>query len=188
LQRLAMLRQAMEREALEAEHARTESALLRDPLTGLGNRLRFDRIMAAVDAGSWDRPTSLLVLDVDRFKAINDTYSHAAGDEILCAIAGVLRASCRTEQDVAVRYAGDEFAVFLQGTTAAAVDVADRIMSAVRTTDVRHVAPGLRLSVSIGVASLAPGMTARELFRAADAQMYRSKRAGRGRVSADGSA
>jgi len=87
-----------------------------------------------------------------------------------------------------VRYAGDEFAVFLQGTTAAAVDVADRIMSAVRTTDVRHVAPGLRLSVSIGVASLAPGMTARELFRAADAQMYRSKRAGRGRVSADGSA
>src|SRR5207248_2627357 len=59
LQRLAMLRQAMEREALEAEHARTESALLRDPLTGLGNRLRFDRIMAAVDAGSWDRPTSL---------------------------------------------------------------------------------------------------------------------------------
>lgn len=184
LQRLAMLRQAREREELEAAHARIETALLVDPLTGLGNRLRFDRLMAAIDAGQLPHPTSLLVIDVDRFKTINDTYSHSVGDQVLCAIGAILRANCRSQQDIAVRYAGDEFTVFLHADLPAALDVAHRVTAALRATDLSHLTPGTQVSLSVGVALLLPGMTAKELFHLADQNLYQAKRGGRDRVAA----
>src|SRR5438874_2305961 len=82
-QRMTMLRQARQREQLEIEHARAHAALLRDPLTGLGNRRHFDQLMADIYAGNHPSPTTLLLVDVDNFKSINDTHSHSAGDEIL---------------------------------------------------------------------------------------------------------
>jgi hypothetical protein len=95
LQRVAMLRQARQREELEIERARTEAALLFDPLTGLGNRRHFDQVMTAIDMGQFTTPTSLLIVDVDKFKAINDSHSHTAGDEVLRALGAILRENCR---------------------------------------------------------------------------------------------
>jgi diguanylate cyclase len=183
MERVGMLRQAQQREDLENQRAHAERALLRDPLTGLGNRRHFDQLMASVDAGTMPHPTVLLVLDMDRFKAINDTYSHAVGDRALQAVAGALQAHCR-EGDLAIRYAGDEFTVFLHADLNAALGVAERIRQAVQATDLSRIAPGLAVSVSVGVALLRPGMTGEELFRAADHNLYEAKRAGRDRVAA----
>jgi diguanylate cyclase len=183
LERVGMLRQAQQREELENERARTARDLLRDPLTGLGNRRHFDVLMARVDAGTMPHPTVLLLMDLDRFKAINDTYSHTVGDQVLRAVAGALLEHCRAD-DLAIRYAGDEFTVFLHTDLAAALDVAERIRRAVHATDFTRFAPGLSASVSVGVAVLRPGMTGEDLFRAADHNLYQAKREGRDRVAA----
>ncbi len=183
LQRVTMLRQAQRREELETERARTELALIRDPLTGLGNRRHFDQVMASIDAGTLPHPTALLLIDVDHFKAINDTYSHIAGDQVLRAIAGILLAHCGAD-DVAIRYAGDEFTVFLHADLAAATRVAERIRTAIRGADLEHVAAGLPVTVSVGVAPLRPGMAGMDLLHAADHQLYEAKRRGRDRVAA----
>src|SRR6266511_4085512 len=184
LQRLAMLRQARQREELEIERTRAEAALLFDPLTGLGNRRRFDQLMAALDAGQLPEPTGLLVIDVDKFKAVNDTHSHSAGDQVLRELGAVLKASCRAADIPPVRYAGDEFTIFLHADLPTAVAVAERIRIAVASTDFDHVAPGTRVTISIGVAVRRPGMSAAELFHAADTKMYQAKRDGRDRVVA----
>lgn len=182
LHRLAMLRQARQSEELEMGRARAEAALLHDPLTGLGNRRRFDHVMTVIDAGELPHPTSLLIIDVDNFKAINDTYSHSAGDQVLRGVAVIIRAQCQGEA-VPIRYAGDEFTVFLRADLSAAVDVAERIRTAVASTDFNQVAARTPVTVSIGVAALHPGMRAGDLFRAADGYLYRAKRDGRDRVA-----
>jgi diguanylate cyclase (GGDEF)-like protein len=182
LQRLGMLRQARQREEQEQARRLAESALMHDALTGLANRRRFDQVMVELDTGRFAEPAALLLVDVDKFKAVNDTYSHSVGDEVLREVAGVLRAHCRAG-DVPIRYAGDEFVVVLQGDLDAARQVADRIRIAVRDAGLEHVAPGLGVSVSIGAAVLDPGMTARDLFDAADTNLYRAKRGGRDQVA-----
>jgi diguanylate cyclase len=182
LQRLAMLRQAQQREELESQRERAEREMLHDPLTGLGNRRRFDQLVAAIDAGELTGPLVLLLLDVDEFKAINDGYSHSAGDLVLAEIGRILRTQCRAE-DVAVRYAGDEFTVFLRADLTAGQDIAERIRVAVRSTDFSLV-PRRRVSVSTGVAALLPGMSGAELFHTADLRLYEAKRHGRDRVAA----
>lgn len=106
------------------------------------------------------------------------------GDRVLCAVAAILAANCRTEQDVAVRYAGDEFAVFLHADLAAARGVADRVTEALRTTDLSHLTPGTRINLSIGAAQLRPGMSAQDMFETADRHLYRAKRGGRDQVAA----
>jgi len=180
LERVAMLRQAQQRAELESERARAEEALVHDPLTGLGNRRRFDQLMASIDAGTQPLPTALLLMDLDRFKAINDTYSHTVGDHVLRAVARVLLAHCRTE-DVPIRYAGDEFTVFLRTDLSGALAVAERVRDGVRAC---RLAPGLTVSVSVGVAQLRPGMSGEDLFRAADHHLYEAKRGGRDRIAA----
>jgi diguanylate cyclase len=183
LHRLAMLRQARRSEELEMQRARAEAALLHDPLTGLGNRRRFDHVMTVIDAGELPDPTSLLLIDVDNFKSINDTYSHSAGDQVLRGVAVIIRAQCQDEA-VPIRYAGDEFTVFLRADLPTAVDVAERIRTAVASTNFNQVAARTRVTVSIGVAAMHPGMQAGDLFRAADGYLYRAKRDGRDRVAA----
>jgi diguanylate cyclase len=183
LERVGMLRQAQQRAELEAERDRTEAALLRDPLTGLGNRRHFDETMARVDAGTMPHPTVLLLVDLDRFKAVNDTYSHTVGDRVLRDVAATLVAHCRPEA-LAIPPAGDEFTVFVHADLTDATVVAQRIRDAVRAIDLTRVAPGLTVSVSIGVALLRPGMSGEDLFRSADHQLYAAKRHGRDRVAA----
>ena len=185
LQRLAMLRQARQREELDARRAAAERAMLTDPLTGLTNRRGFDRMLAQLDAAPPAEPIVLLVIDVDEFKAINDTYSHSAGDKVLAVIADAIAGQCRRGTDFPARYAGDEFAIFLrEADLGTGLEVAERIRQAVREADVDGITPGMRASISIGAAALRPGMTGRELFQAADQQLYESKRHGRNRVSA----
>ena len=180
LQRLAMLRQAGQREEAEAARARAEREILLDPLTGLGNRRKFDLLVREVDRAPGQRPLSVLLIDVDHFKAVNDAYSHSAGDRALREVATILRAHCRTG-DEAVRYAGDEFVIFLQGDGTTGREVAERIRTAVAAATIL---PEVRLTVSVGVATWSPGMTGDSLFRAADDRLYAAKWSGRNTTAA----
>jgi diguanylate cyclase (GGDEF)-like protein len=159
----------------------------RDALTGLGNLRLFQSCMAAEHArfARYGEPLSLVVIDVDKLKRINDEHGHLAGNEALRAIAAVIRREAR-EVDVAARYGGDEFLVVLPHTTLPRAGFfADRVRDAVRQLTVH----GLRLSVSIGVAALSrPGSTetADDLLQRADAAAYRAKRDGGDRTCLDG--
>lgn len=158
----------------------------RDALTGLGNLRLFQAQMAAEHArfARYGEPLSLVVIDVDKLKRINDEYGHLAGNEALRAIADVIRREAR-EVDVAARYGGDEFLVVLPHTTLPRAGFfADRVRDAVRQLSVH----GVRLSVSIGVACLSrPGSaeTADQLVHRADAAAYRAKRDGGDRTCLD---
>jgi diguanylate cyclase (GGDEF)-like protein len=180
LQRLAMLRQARQREEVDAARARAEREVMRDPLTGLANRRRFDLLLDRIDTGRLNPPLVLLLVDVDHFKAINDAYSHSVGDRALREVARILRAHCRAE-DVPVRYAGDEFTVFLRGDLTVGREVAERIRSAVARSDIL---PGVRLTVSVGMAQLTEGTTGDALFRQADDRLYAAKYSGRNTIAA----
>jgi diguanylate cyclase (GGDEF)-like protein len=173
--RLAMLRQAQQREELEAARLRAEREIMRDPLTGLGNRRRFDVLLERAAT-----PLCLLIIDIDHFKAVNDACSHSAGDRALRAVAAIVRAHCR-DTDVPVRYAGDEFAVFLRGEAGAGREVAERIRAAVARADIL---PDVRLTVSAGLAELTAGMSGEELFRRADERLYAAKWSGRNTIAA----
>lgn len=154
------------------------SRATRDPLTGLPNRAAFEEAMLHEIAGAPRAPVpALLLVDLDRFKLVNDTDGHLAGDAVLVAVAEVLRSNLRPS-DVACRLGGDEFAVVLPRTAPnKAMVTARRLLTAARR------APGLssanaRVTFSMGVAWLpAPGETA-ELVAAADSALYEVKAAG----------
>ena len=155
---------------LTAETDRMGQAALLDPLTGLGNRAMM---ASAVDTAGEN--LSAVFVDVDQFKQVNDLYSHAIGDEVLRRIAVILRAHCRSD-DVLVRYGGDEFVILVFAGAAAAQEVADRFHGAVRSALWGLLAPGLEVTVSIGVGRPVPGHGA---IAAADAALHAAKRAGR---------
>ncbi|NJC72983.1 diguanylate cyclase [Planosporangium thailandense] len=184
LARVGMVRQIQHRLELETERQQAAAALLRDELTGIGNRRHYEQVMAGL-ASPTDRPAgalSLLLIDVDEFKPINDTYSHAVGDRVLVEVASVLRANCR-DQDVATRYGGDEFALFLRTDLRHAMAVGERIRRIIDGRDWSAVAPGLKVTISTGVAELRAQMTAADLLAAADARLYQAKRSGRNSVA-----
>jgi diguanylate cyclase len=167
---------------LAAENERVGQAATEDALTGLGNRRRLD---SALHELNQDLTTNacLLFIDLDKFKNVNDLFSHAIGDEVLKAVANLLRAECR-ESDLLVRYGGDEFVVVLRGADIdAAARAAERIRMAVTTYPWWGVAHGLSARISIGIAEHQPGMTYEELMGAADAALYRAKQLGRDRVA-----
>ncbi|GAB1643663.1 diguanylate cyclase [Krasilnikovia sp. MM14-A1259] len=185
LDRVAMLRQARRRVQLEADHKTADTAAQTDPLTRLANRRGFDRRMATLtaDARTVNDPLCLLLVDVDNFKQINDTFSHAIGDAVLREIGHTLRSECRAS-DLPARFGGDEFGVFLATDMATATRIAARMRTGIRDHDWHKIALGLRVTVSMGLAPLLPGMTSDELFAAADSQLYAAKRAGRDRLAA----
>ncbi|MBV9736105.1 MAG: diguanylate cyclase [Acidisphaera sp.] len=175
-------------EKLAAVNAELQALSLTDPLTGLANRRRFDETVA----GEWNRamrevlPISLLMIDVDRFKAYNDQYGHQKGDECLRAIAAAIEGAVLRAGDLPARYGGEEFAVVLPSTSAAAGEqIAERVRAAVAALRIPHMrAPSGRASVSVGLATLMPdrGAQPAELVEAADAALYRAKQNGRNRV------
>ncbi|MEP7368397.1 MAG: GGDEF domain-containing protein, partial [Dermatophilaceae bacterium] len=114
----------------------------------------------------------------DQFKEVNDRYSHSVGDEVLRRIAVILRTQSRSD-DVPVRYGGDEFLILVFGGGAAAEEVAARLHAAVRSAPWGQVAPGLAVTVSVGVGHT---VASRGAIAAADAALYEAKRAGRDRV------
>ncbi len=152
-----------------------------DPLTGLANRSRLrDRVDHAISVASRSqRPVTLLFCDLDDFKSVNDALGHGVGDRLLQTIATRI-AGCVREPDTVARLGGDEFAVLLEGSGAAdGGRLAGRIIEVIgheMLLEDRLVHP----SVSIGIATAAPGTTSEELLRNADIAMYQAKRAGGG--------
>lgn len=155
-----------------------------DPLTGLPNRRRFDEALAHEFARSRrsGEPWSLAMIDIDHFKQVNDRYSHAVGDAALRAVAGVLR-TCDRGMDTVARLGGEEFALLMPHTTTEqAVGVCERLREAVRSHDCGGIAPGLAVTISIGVAAWPEHADAAAVMEAADAALYRAKAGGRDRV------
>jgi diguanylate cyclase (GGDEF)-like protein len=155
-----------------------------DPLTGAANRRSFvERSEAEIArAERYCRPLSLVMLDVDRFKLMNDTYGHAAGDAVLRAIGDTLRANLRAT-DILGRLGGEEFAILLVETNLpAAALLAEKLRLHLAALVIRHGAHELRFTASFGVAPLGAGLE--NALRIADGLMYEAKRAGRNRIVA----
>ena len=149
-----------------------------DDLTGVGNRRRLERDLA-IEASNGETPVAVIMVDVDHFKRINDEHGHDAGDQVLRAVADVLRLEVRTG-DVVYRYGGEEFCVLLaQTNTTEAGQVAERIRFAVSRMALAVDQP---LTVSIGVA-LGKGAHVAQTMLRADEALFKSKDGGRDRVT-----
>lgn len=159
-----------------------------DPLTGLANRRGFDQTMAmeVERASRFKTPLTLCIMDLDNFKAVNDTHGHPCGDTVIKALASILLDEMRMI-DTAARIGGEEFALLLPGTgQARALVLLQRIQSIVRDKEIECEAARLRITVSMGVASyrgkLAPDPV--KLLAEADKALYRAKRSGKNRIEA----
>jgi two-component system, cell cycle response regulator len=159
----------------------------RDELTGLLNRREYDRILAEEEERSrrFGQSLGLVILDIDLFKAINDTHGHAAGDAVLKEVAARVAGAIRTV-DRASRIGGEEFALILVQTDgASALEVARRAIAAVSRIPIDVGGRPVAITASAGVAALpADAKTAADLFAVADRALYRAKEAGRNRVIA----
>jgi two-component system, cell cycle response regulator len=166
-------------------HRDAEARAATDALTGLPNRRYFDEFVGLLAqrrrAGD---AVGILMVDIDRFKALNDRHGHATGDAVLRSVGRAIVGAVR-EDDVPARFGGEEFVVLLRNPGAGvAVEVGERIRAAVRSMDVRRLGVQ-RVSVSIGVAVAdSPDEPIEELIESADRALYRAKRAGRDRVVA----
>ena len=170
-------RQKHEADALVAE-ART------DALTGLKNRRSFDEELHRQFAQRQRQGTvfSLLLIDLDHFKQVNDTHGHPAGDSVLQTVSQLLTKTLR-EMDLVYRYGGDEFAVICPGSRLReAATAAERIRQAVETTPVQFNDEVLSLKLSVGVAEVGGLEIADGLLQRADEALYAAKHAGRNRV------
>ncbi len=170
-------------------HAKLYDAGTRDPLTGLFNRGYLDQHLEADFrlAERHGEAMSVLVIDVDRFKSINDAHGHLAGDAVLRTLAHLLIGRLRRE-DVLARYGGEEFVAVLRHTDAAgARRLADAMRELVEGGVYPYKGTPLKVSVSIGVATFDPATpyaSHAELLQAADEAMYRAKNNGRNRIEA----
>jgi len=166
---------------------RTQSEALLDPLTGLKNRRGLESAIEDLtrdDSGLTG--SALLLVDIDGFKTINDTFGHVLGDKVIRSVAHVLQTSIKG-RDVAARFGGDEFAVLLPQTTlAGAATLAEQIRESVSRGRI-HRADGREsvgeVTLSVGVAVAGAGESMEGLIERADAAMYAAKRSGRNRVS-----
>jgi two-component system chemotaxis family response regulator WspR len=161
-----------------------------DGLTGLSNRRYFDEYLGA----EWRRAQreqsqlALLMIDVDSFKAFNDTYGHVAGDDVLRRVAAVIRDNCARPADLPARFGGEEFAMILPSTSPGGARLlAEKARRAIEALQIPHAgsAVSVHVTVSIGGAVLVPAadMPVSKLVEAADAGLYRAKRNGRNQVT-----
>ena len=157
-----------------------------DPLTGVANRRGIEQFAGAAirQARLRREPLAVLALDVDRFKQINDSFGHAAGDRVLQHIAHACQEMLRESIDLLGRIGGEEFLVVLPGNTLEhAAEVAERLRSRVEALVLEDLPSGLRTSISIGVAQMTSSDSAfADLERRADGALYRAKAEGRNRV------
>lgn len=177
-------------EELESANERLRAVSLTDGLTHVANRRRFDEKLDI----EWGRAVrhehelSLLLLDIDHFKRVNDELGHLTGDDCLVGLASLLKSELQRSGDLIARYGGEEFAVLLPATeSAGAFRVAERIRQAVAQTPMvtgEHDEP-VRLTISIGVATMLPArdIDSHELIRRADEALYIAKDSGRNRVA-----
>lgn len=164
-----------------------------DGLTGLSNRRHFDEYLEL----EWRRAIreqtqlSLMMIDVDYFKAFNDGFGHLEGDEALRQVAKAIRANCSRPSDLPARYGGEEFAMVLPSTSPGGARLlAEKLRQSVAGMNIPHIAPtpGSSLTVSIGVATMTPqpGTNSRQLILDADKGLYQAKNNGRNQVVVGG--
>ncbi|PJI51190.1 MAG: diguanylate cyclase response regulator [Pseudomonas sp.] len=164
-----------------------------DGLTGLSNRRHFDEYLEM----EWRRGVreqtqlSILLVDVDHFKAYNDTFGHVQGDEALRQVAGALRANASRPSDLPARYGGEEFVMVLPNTSPGGARLlAEKLRRSVQDLNIAHElpVPGAPLTVSVGVATLIPqnGQVCRQLIELADQALYNAKHGGRNQVAIAG--
>ena len=168
--------------ALEAANTRINELLRTDPLTGVANRRHVEDFLGQAVARSerHDVPLCVVMCDLDRFKAVNDTYGHAVGDQALQGFASVLLENCRTE-DLVGRFGGEEFLLVLQDTTLEAGGcLAERMRQRVAAAVL--VAEGVQQTASFGVAAYRAGEGSESVIQRADKAMYAAKNKGRDSV------
>jgi two-component system cell cycle response regulator len=173
------IRRKRYQERLRADLDRSLEMAVTDPLTGLRNRRYVRRHLEGVLRNSG---AAVLLIDVDRFKLVNDTYGHAAGDVVLREVAERVRGHLRAA-DVVARYGGEEFLVVMSGAaTEDGALVAERLRSAIATMPVHTDGHELHITASVGVAAGGVGAQCDDVVSAADTALYRAKNNGRNRV------
>lgn len=179
---LEMRRSEESRQALQASAHELERLALEDAMTGIANRRCFEQVAARrlqANRTESGRALCLALIDVDRFKEVNDGHSHLVGDKVLQVIAALLTEHIR-EDDLAARLAGDEFVLLLSRTDLAeAIEICDRVRRAVATHKWSGISPGLGVTISLGVAQSQPGDTLESLMHRSDVAMYERKAASR---------
>jgi diguanylate cyclase len=165
---------------LEADSLSWQRQATEDALTGLPNRRSLEAQLPALASA----PLCIALADVDLFKGVNDRYGHLVGDEVLRRMAALLRAGVRDE-DLVARFGGEEFLIGLGGIgTAEARDRCEVLRGQVAAYPWEQVAPGLAVTISIGLAPIGPGGIVAEAMAEADERLYAAKRLGRNRVEA----
>lgn len=168
-------------------HQEAQRLSITDGLTGVWNRryLSLTLVKEIERAQRFERPLSVLMLDIDHFKDVNDAHGHLRGDEVLVELTRRLLGTIRTQIDTLARFGGEEFVIMLPETPReGARVVANKVRRVVRAKPfVSDVGPDVSITVSIGVAAYpVDGTGAEDLLKAADVAMYRAKQRGRDRV------
>lgn len=178
----------LEIERLRTDLVRARDEVLLDPLTGVLNRRGFDQRLAALvrQRAEDARSHSLVMIDIDHFKKVNDTHGHVVGDQVIRGLAELLRRSVPEGEQRVARYGGEEFAVLLPGISEAEgvrlADAVRRQVGAMKIRDRRTQRVLTQVTISAGVAALAPEDDPTNWVARADAALYQSKQAGRDRV------
>jgi diguanylate cyclase (GGDEF)-like protein len=171
--------------ALQQAQAKLREQAVRDPLTGLFNRHYLNEALGPelTRARRQDLRMGVVLADIDHFKAVNDTYGHTAGDEVLKTVGALLQRNCR-EYDISCRYGGEEFLLMLHGLGPdRARKRIENLRAAVETTKIRYDASVIEVTASFGIAMFpAHGENGGALIAAADRALYDAKNGGRNRV------
>ncbi|MGV3524445.1 MAG: sensor domain-containing diguanylate cyclase [Candidatus Sericytochromatia bacterium] len=169
------------------ENVRNYELATKDSMTHLYVRRFFDqRLIDQIEkSNQFNRPFSLLIMDIDHFKQVNDNFGHGVGDQVIKLVAATIQRNIRTEIDIPARYGGEEFTILMpEADSEKAMMVAERIRHAIEHTDVSHLVTGRNITVSIGVATYPQhGNHPKTLMEASDIALYRSKGGGRNRVT-----
>jgi diguanylate cyclase len=186
-QKFSVSQQEIERLRVDLERARGEALL--DPLTGLLNRKGFDeqlQLLLAQPAGA-GKTHGLVMLDIDKFKAVNDTHGHLVGDRVIQGVGEILRSTVTRGGQSVARYGGEEFAILMpQASMDECVELAELVRARTRAMKIRNRKTQevlLTVTISGGVTGVQRGDDAASLISRADAALYASKHAGRDRVT-----
>jgi len=185
---ISYLEQLTRQSAITINRANTYSKVLQyatlDALTNLNNRRQFEiRLKQEIATTKRQKnPLCAMMIDIDFFKKVNDTYGHASGDEVLRTVASIIKGELR-ESDIPARYGGEEFAVLLPYTHIdEAQIVGERLRKAVEAASIELDKLNINVTISMGLAELTPDLSGEELFKLADKALYEAKESGRNRV------